>query len=1009
MIVLHAGVAGRLYVWGERPPEKTKPGSKYPLPLPFDAGSAPLAETLREHAGVTAKRTACEKIHAWIPTEDTGDPHPSSGLIAENPEPGGTVELAAWIVHALPLDNDTAIDFLCRCANRDTLAPGVVIAPDLAFWAAALRFAGNLVAREHFLPDMEWDGRQYRAVWKPVLLGPDQDRLHTLAAAMPPAARCLDKEHDHPPDVAPVTLLNTFIARMVDALVRSGGKGSQHSLHDRWLHALRAKDGALAGPLPQLQQLSDQTREWRRPIALSIDAPFRLCFRLEEPPDNDSEWFLRFLLQGSRDPSLLVPAETVWQPDGPNAAVLRHPDFDPREHLLLSLGQASAICPEIEGSLKTTGAPAGYQLDSPGAHGFLTDRAMALEQAGFAVQLPSWWTRKGTKNKLSAAAHIKTPFQTKGGLSLSQIVKFEWRAAIGGEQISLEELESLADLKSPLVKFRGQWIQMNAGEIKAALDFWKKRNSGKATVREVIQMALGKPAEVKGLEFGGVTAEGWICELLDQLQGKATFEELPAPKGLNAKLRPYQLRGYSWLAFLRRWGLGSCLADDMGLGKTIQTLSLLEADRAAGQKNPVLLVCPTSVVENWRKEAARFTPGLAVSIHHGVTRAKGDAFTKHAKEQGLVISSYALLHRDLEMLKEVEWGGVILDEAQNIKNSATRQSTAARALPSEYRIALTGTPVENNVGDLWSIMEFLNPGFLGTQAEFKRNFFQPIQSTRDPEAANTLRKLTGPFILRRLKTDRSIISDLPDKLEMKVFCTLTREQASLYAAVADDAMKAVEQAEGIKRKGVVLATLAKLKQVCNHPAHFLGDNSAIPGRSGKLARLTEMLEEAIAAGDRALVFTQFAEMGEILRKHLQETFGREVMFLHGGKSKKQRDEMVERFQSDDGPPIFLLSLKAGGTGLTLTRANHVFHFDRWWNPAVENQATDRAFRIGQSKNVQVHKFICSGTLEEKIDDMIESKKQIAADVVGSGENWLTELSTSDLKDLFALRKEAVSE
>ena len=448
----------------------------------------------------------------------------------------------------------------------------------------------------------------------------------------------------------------------------------------------------------------------------------------------------------------------------------------------------------------------------------------------------------------------------------------------------------------------------------------------------------------------------------------------------------------------------------MGLGKTVQALALIQRDWEENEKRPVLLICPTSVVGNWRKEAARFTPELPVMVHHGLTRTKSAAFQESAQRQALVISSYALLHRDFETLKAVAWAGVILDEAQNIKNSETKQAKTARSLPAEYRIALTGTPVENNIGDLWSIMEFLNSGFLGTQAQFKRSFFVPIQMTRDPEAVGRLKRLTGPFILRRLKTDKSIIADLPEKMEMKVFCTLTKEQASLYEAVVKETLPELDETTGIQRRGMILAALSKLKQVCNHPAQFLGDNSSLPGRSGKLARISEMLEEIIAVGDRTLVFTQFAEMGELLRRHLQETFGREVLFLHGGTPKQQRDRMVERFQNEEsGPAIFLLSLKAGGTGLNLTRANHVFHFDRWWNPAVENQATDRAFRIGQTKNVQVHKFLCVGTLEEKIDEMIESKKEVAEKVVGTGEGWLTELSTTELKELFTLRQEAISE
>jgi SNF2 family DNA or RNA helicase len=668
------------------------------------------------------------------------------------------------------------------------------------------------------------------------------------------------------------------------------------------------------------------------------------------------------------------------------------------------------LCPRIEASLKTA-APGGYVLDATGAYEFLTEKALALEQTGFGVLLPAWWTRKGTKLRLTARAEVKSPkMQGGSGLSLDAIVQFRWQVALGDEQLSFAELTALAQLKQPLVKVRGQWVQMSAEEIQAALDFWKRQAADQATVREVVRMALGAGKTPGGIAFAGVTATGWIADLMAQLDGRVAFEELPAPDGFQGTLRPYQVRGYSWLGFLCHWGLGACLADDMGLGKTIETLALIQREWAANGKRPVLLICPTSVVGNWRKEATRFTPGLPVMVHHGLTRTKSAVFREEAQQQAMVISSYALLHRDFEILKQVPWSGVILDEAQNIKNPETKQAQAARALTADYRITLTGTPVENNVGDLWAIMEFLNPGFLGTQTEFKRTFFVPIQANRDPEAVGGLKRLTGPFILRRLKTDKTIITDLPEKMELKVFCTLTKEQASLYAAVVQDAIPTLDGAEGIQRRGIILATLSKLKQVCNHPAQFLGDNSALPGRSGKLARVTEMLEEVVAVGDRALVFSQFAEMGALLRRHLQETFGREVLFLHGAVPTQQRDRMIERFQAEGGgPQIFLLSLKAGGTGLNLTRANHVFHFDRWWNPAVEDQATDRAFRIGQTKDVQVHKFLCVGTLEEKIDELIERKKEVAEQVVGTGEGWLTELSTAELKELFALRKEAVAE
>ncbi|MBI3409114.1 MAG: DEAD/DEAH box helicase [Planctomycetes bacterium] len=775
--------------------------------------------------------------------------------------------------------------------------------------------------------------------------------------------------------------------------------------------------------------LAEKVNEWQRPISVSVAAPYRLCFRLEEPADDaervaeaSSEpatarrkkqtpgpWHLRYLLQGVDDPSLLVPLAQAWTAKGRMAGLLRQKSFNVQEYLYGSLGKAAALCPLLEDSLKTQ-QPAGADLDGSKALEFLNERTWLLEQSGFGVLLPAWWTRKGTKLRLTARAHVAGPrMQAGGGLTLDAILPFEWQVALGDDVLTREELELLAKLKSPLVKVRGQWVQLQGDEIQAALAYWKN-GQDRAKVRDVVRMALGEAKTPGELTFGGLTATGWMREFLDELEGKSGFEELPASEGFQGTLRPYQQRGYSWLSFLKRWGLGACLADDMGLGKTIQTLALLQREwHTASERRPVLLACPMSVVGNWQKEAERFTPELPVLVHHGGQRVKGPAFRSAVADKALVLSSYALLHRDFDLFKDVAWSGVILDEAQNIKNPSTRQAKAARALSADYRIALTGTPVENHVGDLWSIMEFLNPGFLGNHAEFKRKFFVPIQAGRDPEAATRLQRLTGPFILRRMKTDKSIVSDLPDKLEMKVYCPLTREQASLYQAVVKDAEKAITKSEGIERKGLVLATLSKLKQVCNHPAQFLGDNSAVAGRSGKLARLTEMLEEVLEAGERALIFSQFSEMGGLLRRHLQDTFGREVLFLHGGTSKKQRDEMVARFQTPEGPSLFLLSLKAGGTGLNLTAANHVFHFDRWWNPAVEDQATDRAFRIGQTRNVQVHKFLCVGTLEEKIDEMIARKQDIARKVVGSGEGWLTELSNAQLKDLFALRQEALGD
>ena len=1008
MIILHAGYSDdRLYVWGETPLEEAAPGPVRRSGRASKRGSHPFAAGPETLARAVADEQGVEAATAWLPTAGK-TPIPSSPLIG--PAPDGPSAIAPWAVTALPLDAPRAVNFLCACGGKTILQPGLMAGADLAYWSAAMRLAGALVARQQFLPDLVEDNGRYRSCWKPVLAGDEAGRVRRLAASMPGAARAVSQNGSPAPDAAPFSVLSSFLSNVVDWLVRhSRGerkRAEPDSLHDAWVQGLESRSGVLRGEPAKLAELALQVREWRRRIAISEGAPFRLCFRLEEPSGGEADelWLVRYLLQDAADPSLLVPADQAWSKPGV-------PRFlKAGEYLLQALGQAAGITPAIEASLKEA-QPGGYQLGAAGAQQFLTETAGALEQAGFGVLLPAWWSRKGTKTRLSVRARVASPMmKSGGGLSLDVVVQFDWEVALGDQKLSRGELQALAELKAPLVKVRGQWVQMSAEEIQAALEFWKRRSRQSATARDIVRMALGADRPAGALDFQGVSATGWIGDLLAQLEGGAAFRSLSPPRGFQGELRPYQRRGYSWLAFLKQWGLGACLADDMGLGKTIQTLALIQRDWESGNRQPVLLVCPTSVVGNWQKEAARFTPDLPVLVHHGLRRARGEAFARQSAGQAIVVSSYALLQRDFEVFNQVPWSGVVLDEAQNIKNPATKQARAARGLSAGFRAALTGTPVENHVGELWSILQFLNPGFLGNESQFRERFFIPIQFHGDARATQTLKRLTGPFILRRLKSDPKIIADLPKKMEMKVFCNLTREQASLYEAVVRQATDAIENAEGIGRRGVILATLTKLKQVCNHPAHFLGDNSAIPGRSGKLARLTEMIEEILEVGDRALVFTQFFEMGALLRRHLQETFGREALFLHGGVPKKHRDDMVERFQQENGgPPIFLLSLKAGGTGLNLTRANHVFHFDRWWNPAVENQATDRAHRIGQRRAVEVHKFLCLGTVEEKIDEMIERKKQIAGAVVGTGEGWLTELSTAELRDLFALRESAVGE
>ena len=1012
MLILHAAadVQGNLVLWAEdsdshnEPPELEKAG-KHP--------HCARAQLLAEAVGLETSDSSFASAIAWLPTLG-GAPVPSSPMAGPTPSSRAKPRIRLWTVTTLRLRPEQAVSLLRACHQRRVLKPGVAIGTDLAYWTHALQLAESITARQQFLPSLSERGGQTVATWIPVFIGEDAHRLAELAGLMPASARALTESGaTDPPAIAAQAVLREFLAAQADHLARTGTEADGlaqpefDSAHDAWLWALDHINPVVLSDPAQIQQLRRQVAEWQRPLAITANSPYRLCLRLEEPPQarceeepaaiRQDDWYLRYLLQPHHDQSLLLPAEAVWK----NQVKSPHQDFNPAEFLLSSLAQAGSVCPAINDSLKRK-QPAGYRLNAEEAYGFLESQAAALQQAGFGVLLPAWWTRQGTRTRPSIRARAKTPAMQGGsGMTMTSLIDLDVEMALGDEPISMQELEELAELKVPLVRFRGQWVEINADEIRAAADFW--RNRQQASLRDVVQIGLGADQRARD-DNVSLEADDWLRELLERLQQKGRIEQMEAPEGFYGQLRPYQQLGYSWLAFLRDWGLGACLADDMGLGKTVQTLAVLQLDRQQGNERPNLLVCPTSVINNWQREAARFTPDMPVLLHHGANRQDGDSFREASGKQHLVITSYGTMNRERDLLGSVPWRAVILDEAQNIKNPSSQQARTALGLRADYRIALTGTPVENHVGDLWSIMQFLNPGLLGSQAEFRRNYFQPIQTDRDGAAVARLQKATGPFILRRLKTDRSIIDDLPDKNETKQYCNLTREQATLYQAVLREAETRLESAEGIERRGSILDTLTKLKQACNHPRQLLGDNSAIDGRSGKLARLQEILDEVLPAGDRVLLFSQFAEMGTILQQHVQETYGLETPFLHGGIPRKQRDRMVQRFQDDpDGPQVFVLSLKAGGSGLNLPRANHVIHYDRWWNPAVENQATDRAFRIGQTKDVHVHKLISAGTLEDRIDLMIEIKQETADQVVGAtSERWLTELSNAELRDVLAL-------
>ena len=641
--------------------------------------------------------------------------------------------------------------------------------------------------------------------------------------------------------------------------------------------------------------------------------------------------------------------------------------------------------------------------------------AAELEESGLSVRLPNWWRRR-PRPQVSVTIGAGAP----STLGVGAMLDFNVSVALGDTSLSPEELDSLLGGEDGLVLLKGQWAEVDRDKLREAIEHWntlqRQADGGEVSFVEGMRLLAGASADLRHEErtdderhWVHVAPGDAMREILAGLRQPGALDAVEIADALQGTLRPYQHEGLSWLRFLTRLGLGACLADDMGLGKTIQVLALLLGERRDGAARPgapSILVVPASLLGNWREEAARFAPSLKLRFLHPAetdrqTLADIEAAPEtHLAETDLVVTTYAMLVRQT-WLAEVSWRLAILDEAQAIKNPGTRQSRAVRKLPAAARIALTGTPVENRLGDLWALFDFLNPGLLGSRKVFQSFVKSLLAREENPFAP--LRQLVGPYILRRLKTDREIIGDLPEKTETARYCYLTRAQVKLYGQVVRTMKREMESAVDIARRGVVLRSLLRLKQVCNHPSQLLGDGEYRPADSGKFLRLAEICEELAERQERVLVFTQFREVIDPLAEHLATIFGQSGLVLHGATRVRQRRGLVARFQSDDGPPFFILSLKAGGTGLNLTAASHVIHFDRWWNPAVENQATDRAFRIGQRRNVLVHKFMTTGTVEERIDEMIAEKQKLADDILsGDGEVNLTELSDEALMDLVRL-------
>jgi hypothetical protein len=795
-------------------------------------------------------------------------------------------------------------------------------------------------------------------------------------------------------------------ARLVERMIRSGGELPDLS---RFAAAFPpAGHAALGGTVellegPRVVSAAEAVTEFAaattRALAAAVADP-----RLLKTPEAHHD---------ALDLSVLQPALRVVAPQvGTVAPVVALNDS------LAPLRLALALPGEPDGPWPLRAEPAGAELARAAriypplgrAHDgrveLTTDEveelrlaAPALEFAGAVVELPAEIAEPGDL-ALDAA---ELTLATSDGLGLGRAVGYDLRAALGGREVSMEEFRALAAASRPLVRLAGQWRVLDEGALKRARALAALALHGHALpALTALGAALAGTTHLRGLDLGvDVAAGSELDTLVARLRDPALRAPVDAPAGFHGTLRPYQRVGLGWLLRMRSLGLGACLADDMGLGKTVQLIAYL-LETSDRPEAPALIVCPTSVLGNWGHELARFAPELTVRIHHGPDRAiRIDDLLGH----DVVVTAYGLLQRDRRFLAAHEWRALVLDEAQQVKNPLTRQAQAARAIPARHRVALSGTPIENRLDELWSILHTLNPGLLDTRTAFRRRFATPIERRGDDAAATRLAAVTEPFILRRHKSDPTVLPDLPPRVDSSEYCTLTMEQAALYQATIDTMLARVRGTAGIERRAQVLTLLTRLKQVCNHPVQALGRTGPLEGRSGKLDRLVEMLTEALAEGDSALVFTQYATMGNLLSDHVCRELDMERLYIDGSTPRAGRERVVERFQEPGGPPrVLVMTLKAGGLGLNLTRASHVFHFDRWWNPAVEDQASDRAHRIGQTQVVQVHRLICAGTVEERIDEIVEGKRELARRIIDRGaETVLADLSDEELVELVELR------
>lgn len=1025
MVTLHgswrvAPLGGYFFLWGEawRDELPTLDSAARPLPHPFCLSSVELQAWLEQELSLAVATDQAQTETLSLPSRvQKKQLLPLlANQIGEGLKPQG-LSIIPWQISGLALTASETLALLQTISLGDSEAR--FWGQELFFFAHLYRWSLDLVARGKMVPGIQTKELEPQAAWFPLLDSIlDQARLARLCQALP--ACCLAYTRPDVDAVGPHALILDCLQSLLQALIAGVGltpSPLRGTALQPWLQGL-VSPTALPLPKTTAQKLLTPLQHWQLPLQAFLghrhnpaleQHQFRVALRLTPPLAGQESWRLDYLLQALDQETFQVEAAIIWQREAEAVVYQGRRLHHPAETLLRGLGLASRYYSPIAQSLETR-YPTACILEPIQAYEFIQAVAWQLQDRGLGVILPAGLQGQASQR---LGVSIQSSIQPRQGqrLTFKSLVSYQLQLMLGDQVISEQDFQNLLAQRSPLVEIGGRWLLLQPTEVRAAQAILQKCQAPlDLTVEEALRLAVGERQTLAKLPVVKFEATGILQDLIQTLSHPQGVDPIATPPGFKGELRPYQARGVGWLAFLERWGLGACLADDMGLGKTPQLLAfLLHLQAEAGLERPVLVVCPTSVLSNWGHEVQKFAPGLQTTIHHGDRRKKGQPLLKAYRSQQLILTSYSLLHRDLSSLKLVQWQGIVLDEAQNIKNAEAKQSQAVRQLTAGFRIALTGTPVENRLRELWSILDFLNPGFLGSQAYFQKRFATPIEKYGDRQSLYALRSLVRPFILRRLKTDQSIIQDLPAKQEMTIFCGLSRRQAELYQQLVDQSLAAIETSTGIQRHGQILTLILKLKQLCNHPAQFLKQSQlSEPEVSGKLLRLEEMLEEVVSEGDRALIFTQFAEWGHLLQPYLRQKFKRDVLYLHGGTPRLKRQALIDRFQNDpDGPQLFILSLKAGGTGLNLTRANHVFHIDRWWNPAVENQATDRAFRIGQTRNVQVHKFVCTGTLEEKIHQILDSKQHLAEQTVDAGENWLTQLDTEQLRHLLLLDRGSI--